>query len=48
MLDVPEVIWGKTKFLDFFFLIGASATKSLEESRIFRYGLLETEHEMAV
>ena len=29
---------GKTKFLEFFF-IGASAIKSWEKSRIFRYGL---------
>ena len=31
---------GKTKFLEFFF-IGASAIKSWEKSRIFRYGLME-------
>ena len=36
-----KVLWegGKTKFLDFFF-IGASATKRLARSRIFRYGCL--------
>ena len=32
--------WGKTKCVEFFF-IGASAIKSWEKSRIFRYGLPE-------
>ena len=29
---------GKTKFLDLFIFIGASATKRFARSRIFRYG----------
>ena len=32
---------GKTKFVEFFFFIWASAIKSWEKSRIFRYGLPE-------